>query len=97
MNFWMSFDCDASDSNNYRELYTWLEEHNALECGDSVAFIKGYSYNEDFIKEITESLNSIPHINKIYICSKDDGDGKFYGRFIKGSRGINKWKGYKKS
>ena len=93
--FWLSFDCDGSDSANYKELYAWLEEHNAQECGNSAAFIDNYLYKDDFIKEVSASLNKIPHVKKIYICAEDDTDGRFYGRFIKGSRNMNQWHGYK--
>ena len=95
-NFWLSYDCDGSDSNNYRELYTWLESHQAQECGNSVAFIRDYEYENDFIAEITAELNTIPHVERLYICSQEDQDAQFLGRFIKGSRKVNPWKDFRK-
>lgn len=96
-NFWLSYDCDGSDPNNYKELYIWLESHQAQECGNSVAFIRDYEYEEDFITELTTDLNAIPHVERLYVCSKEEDGDQFFGRFLKGSRKINPWNGSVKS
>lgn len=36
--YWLSYDLGVGG--NYDKLYGWLDDHNAVPCGDSVAFEK---------------------------------------------------------
>jgi len=49
---WMSYDLGVKG--DYEGLYAWLDDHDAKECGNSVAFLR-YEYSADF-----ETIASIP-------------------------------------
>ena len=42
---WMSYDLGVSG--DYEGLYAWLDDHNAKECGNSVAWVFSFSYDGD--------------------------------------------------
>ena len=66
---WMSYDlglgprAEGMSEEEYRneyqkrseKLHQWLHEHNALECGDSVAYIDGYTRSSGSIDEVIKS------------------------------------------
>lgn len=97
---WICFDLGLKG--DYDSLYTWLDNHQAKECGESVAFLK-YTYNQtgtldlgNIIEKITEDLKTKINLNKddrIYVIWQDPL-GKTKGRFIQGKRKTPKWKGY---
>ena len=41
---WLSYDLGIRG--DYESLYAWLDQHNAKECGDSLAFFK-FDYTHD--------------------------------------------------
>ncbi len=93
VNFWLSY--DLTDSNNYANLYVWLDSHNALECGNSIAFVKNYEYPDDqaFIEILkSDLLNNVnlSEKDRIYVLYSDGG------KFILGGRKSKApWYGYK--
>lgn len=94
---WMSFDLGVKG--DYESLYAWLDNHQATECGNSVAFFKyevpGGSA-EELLKGLTKDLESSIEFRKsdrIYIAYRAD-DGSLKGRFILGKRKAAPWQGY---
>ncbi|MBI4647056.1 MAG: hypothetical protein HY738_10825 [Bacteroidia bacterium] len=92
---WLSYDLGLKG--DYQNLYAWLDNHNAKECGDSIAFIEEYSYKNDFFIEIKQDILKNVEIKKtdrIYIITKNS-ENFFQGRFINGSRKNNApWSGF---
>lgn len=72
-------------------IFTWLNAHHALECGNSVAFIQNYEYELNFVKEISTELSSFEdYLSRAYILFADE-DGQVKGGFVLGKRGENPW------
>ena len=94
MRVWLSYDLTVKG--DYENLYIWLDEKNAKECGDSVATFLYEPISEENIKnEIKNSIESAVTINKndrIYLIYKKS-NGKYSGSFIFGHRKSNPWEG----
>ena len=95
---WLSYDLGIGG--DYDHLYEWLDNHGAIECGDSVAFLKmkfpKNSSDEDIVeklkKELEENINIEPKRSRIYFIRREDD--RIKGSFIFGSRKGNPWDGY---
>ena len=96
---WISY--DLSVKGDYEGLYAWLDDHDAIECGDSIAF---FLWNDtgigDIPSQIKESLlASIDYDEKkdrVYVIYKNEMEEKntINGRFILGKRKANPWTGF---
>lgn len=89
---WISFDFGIQG--DYEGMYSWLDTHNAIECGDSLAGME-FEYESDLIEELKSDLESSVSINKktrIYVIRLVSG--KMKGRFIFGARKNPPWAGY---
>lgn len=94
---WMSYDLGVQG--DYPNLYEWLDDLDAVECGNSVAYFK-YEYTslENLLDELKRDLTkrvSLNPQNRIYVVFRKN-DGSFAGRFIFGKRKANPWEGYSK-
>lgn len=95
---WISYDLGIRG--DYEGLYKWLDEHKAVETGNSCAsFVMNFSSNDDDVvkKELLESLNEVDTRNaRIYVIRKSMFDGKVgtRGGFLIGGRKSNPWEGY---
>ena len=93
---WISYDLGIKG--DYQGLYSWLDDHNAIECGNSVAFIH-YPTKKNLIPELKKDLESkidFKSGDRIYIVRIEAIEGKdlIRGRFIIGKRKSNPWEGY---
>lgn len=89
---WLSFDLGVSG--DYENMYAWLDEKEAKECGDSVACFT-FEYEGDIVETIKTEIQDRVTLNKrsrIYIIYRNEG--KYKGRFIIGSRKSAPWSGY---
>ena len=90
---WVSYDLGVSG--DYTGMYTWLDTHDAKECGDSVAYLRYEHPTADLIKDITKDLKAHvqidPKKDRIYVVRL--ADGKIRGRFIFGRRRNSPWAG----
>jgi hypothetical protein len=89
---WISYDLGLKA--DYESLYSWLDNHGATECGDSVAVLN-YEYKKDLAAELTKDLGSSVTLEKrdrIYIIWAEGPKTK--GRFLFGSRKAARWAGY---
>ncbi len=84
MRYWLSFDLGLRG--NYEELYEWLDNMEAKECGDSVATFVTDKTREEIKKELSEFLDEKA---RVYIIDMKKGGG-----FIRGKRKIAPWVGY---
>lgn len=85
---WLSFDLGLRG--NYEELYAWLDNHQANECGDSMATFT----TDKNIKEIGDEVAEIVGKNaRIYLIGRDQNN-KPLGRFVVGTRKQSPWTGY---
>lgn len=90
---WLSY--DLGFSGDYTGLYSWLDKHDAKECGDNLAVIKDYEYTNDIFVDIALELKkhvSLKNTDRIYLIAKVNGELK--GKFIFGKRKKAPWVGY---
>lgn len=97
---WLSYDLGLGG--DYPGLYTWLDNHNAFECGDNVAFFN-YEIKQDQLKELLPTiLNDIKQSvelrtgDRLYVVYREvEGSrSRVKGDFIYGRRKSNPWEGY---
>jgi len=85
MRYWLSFDLGLQG--NYEDLYGWLDDQEAVECGDSMS-----SFKSDLTPEtITSQLKNLLRANKnarVYLIHERTG------KFIIGKRKRAPWTGY---
>ncbi|MBM3326151.1 MAG: hypothetical protein FJY65_04085 [Calditrichaeota bacterium] len=75
---------------NYEELYTWLDNLEARECGDASATFKSSLSPEQIKAELKKALNKEARIYLIGFV-----DGQLRGKFILGRRKVRAdWSGY---
>ena len=93
--FWLSFDLGVKG--DYLGLYAWLDNHDAVECGDGVAsFILECSNRDAAGEELMEAISSNVNLaasDRIYVIYRLD-DGTVRGKFMHGKRKANPWEGY---
>ena len=92
---WISYDLGVRG--DYEGIYTWLDEHGAIECGDNIAFVKEYEVSRNLIKTLKKDIQDSVEITKktrIYVIWRDAKTKKMKGRFIFGTRKAPPWTGY---
>lgn len=91
---WVSFDLGVQA--DYEGMYAWLDEHQAKECGDSLAFLN-YEYAGALLDAITADLRKSVQITKrtrIYVIYRERDTKKMKGSFIFGGRKAPTWSGF---
>lgn len=91
---WISYDLGVRG--DYEGIYTWLDEHEAEECGDSLALLK-YEFSGDLIEDLKKDIKDSVELTKktrIYVIWRDAKTKKMKGRFIFGTRKSPPWTGY---
>jgi len=92
--YWLSYDLGVGG--DYEHLYQWLDDHDALPCGNSVAMIhyttKKKDVDQAFADDLTQNISLNPG-NILYIIRRNDS-GEIKGRFIFGKRKSSPWEGY---
>ena len=100
---WISFDFGLKG--DYQGLYTWLDTHNAKDCGSNVACLKIQYPNQELEKSpsFTEYLKAdlianvkLSKNDRLYVVYKDNTYGKMKGKWISGNRKAPAWEGYAK-
>ncbi len=84
--YWLSFDLGLRG--NYEELYEWLDDLDAKECGDSVATFLSTKSREQIAGELSNLLGSDKKA-RAYVINMNQG-----GKFILGKRKVAPWVGY---
>ncbi|MDP8239853.1 MAG: hypothetical protein P9X24_12250 [Candidatus Hatepunaea meridiana] len=80
MRYWLSYDLGLRG--HYNELYEWLDNVNAKECGESVATFLSDMSPQEIEDELEEILNTGA---RIYLVWKPE-IGSIKGKFILGKR-----------
>lgn len=97
---WLSFDLGIGG--DYPGLYTWLDNHGAIECGESVAFFK-YSIDAaseadlvTIVKKDIEAHVKLRAGDRLYIIRREvtARSCSVKGDFITGKRKGSPWEGY---
>ena len=98
---WLTFDLGVTG--DYDHLYQWLDEHNAVECGNGVATFE-YDFKQDsedlptLLEQLKTDLSKFIAVDsprtKVYALTLPDGAPRPGGMFIFGSRKANPWDGY---
>lgn len=91
---WLSY--DLVTLGDYEDLFTWLDDHNARECGRNLAVLK-FEYAVDVFEELIDDLNQAVELDRqtrIYVMLRDHDGDKMVGRFVKGRRKQPPWTGY---
>lgn len=97
---WISFDLGVTG--DYDRLYEWLDEHNAVECGNGFATLeyefKNYTseYNDLFTELRNDLAQYVEDTSKtrIYVLTVAKDLNTAGGTFIFGKRRANPWEGY---
>jgi hypothetical protein len=99
--FWLNYDFGLRG--NYNGLFTFLDNNEAIECGNGLAYFTFSNPNkltlDELIKKITSELAElvIPSpSDRIYLIWRDDSgtSTKVKGKFIFGDRKTAPWNGY---
>lgn len=92
---WISYDLGIEG--DYSGMYTFLDRCGALECGDSVARIKNYSYTgniKSFLsEELKKEVNGIES-NRVYYAFYSKENRALRSGFLFGKRKVAPWKGF---
>ena len=89
---WISF--DLALGGDYENLYAWLDDMEAKECGNGFAVID-FEADEDLPEELKEELcERVSFSKKDRIYALWSEDGKIKGRFLVGKRKFAPWKGF---
>jgi hypothetical protein len=91
---WISYDLGVQG--DYEGLYAWLDEHQAKECGDSLAFLN-YEYAGSLLDALTSDLQKSLQITKrtrLYVIYREQETKKMKGSFIFGGRKAPAWSGF---
>jgi hypothetical protein len=94
---WLSYDLGVQG--DYESLYRWLDQHQAKECGDSLAVLQYPTKPKaktNWLNELRQELEEAIDINqrsRIYVIYTND-KGKMSGRFLIGNRRAPAWTGY---
>ena len=91
---WISYDLGIGG--DYEGLYRWLANHEAVECGDGVAFFNYIPKDTGLLlEELKGEIEANVRINnktRIYCIRKVEN--KVKGAFLFGTRKGNPWEGY---
>jgi|SRR5271170_6686524 len=91
---WVSFDLGVQG--DYEGMYLWLDEHQAKECGDNLAFIN-YQYSGALLEALTQDLKKSVEMTKrarIYVIYREQETKKLKGSFVFGGRKAPPWSGF---
>ena len=97
---WISYDLGVGG--DYESLYAWFDNNGAIECGNSLAYMKFDIANDDdelLLETLKKSISENVEINaksRIYIIRRlvKGDDSKVVGKFIFGKRKGNPWDGF---
>lgn len=87
MRYWLSYDLGLRG--NYEDLYEWLDNMKAVECGESLASFVTHKTRDQIVKEIKAFLDKNA---RVYVISKHKD--KYVGKFVLGKRKRAPWTGY---
>ena len=90
---------DLGLKGDYQSLYRFLDNHDALDCGNFNSALEIEVSKDDFdviVEEVTDSIRKVVEFSqsdRIYITVTDSSN-QMRGRFINGNRKRAVWEGY---
>lgn len=95
---WLSYDLGVKG--DYENMYYWLDQREAKECGDSMAtFLFQYSELNNIKSEVRSSLEEVVNFSRkdrVYLIYRNP-DNTYSGNFIIGTRKSSPWEGASKT
>ena len=93
---WISYDLDIRG--DYTGLFSWLDTHDAKECGNLTAVLR-YSIEkgDNLVSKLRDDLQKqvkFKESDRMYVVYEDEKTGLNKGTFIVGSRRKSPWQGY---
>ena len=89
---WLSYDLGVNG--DYENMYAWLDNHGAKECGGSVAYLQ-FTHDGDLPASLKSDIESGVALNKrSRICVIYKKDAKLSGRYVVGQRKGAPWEGF---
>jgi hypothetical protein len=91
---WLSYDLGIGG--DYENLYAWLDENGAEECGDNVALLRVRGV-EDVAEHLRSSIERRVGADKrlrVYVVFRDPASGRNKGVFLFGRRRQPPWTGF---
>ena len=101
MDMFILLSYDLGIQGDYNHMYAWLDNHSAIECGDSFAYVK-YSIpkevdDDTFLgvlkNDLMKSVSFKPG-DRVYVVRYSSEKDTYMGRFIIGKRKAAPWEGY---
>ena len=105
MRFWLTYDLGIGG--DFSSMYSWLDDNNAIECGNNNALIDNYEYpdtvttDEQFAVFLKNELEEKVRFNlgkdRIYaawVSIDVTRNGRGIGTFIIGKRKASPWEGF---
>jgi len=91
---WISYDLGLKG--DYEGIYSWLDQHEAKECGDNIGFVN-YEWKKNLFLELQKDIKrhvKITPKNRIYvIVPSEKVPNKYIGKFLFGGRKTPAWEG----
>ena len=90
--YWLSFDVGLTSS--YENLYAWLDDHQAQECGDNIAtffHVKSFDSLAQELVRVVQKDNA--RATRLYLIGRTK-ENVYRGRFILGKRKANQRQGF---
>jgi len=98
---WLCYDFGLKG--NYAALFTFLDNHDAIDCGNGLAYFKyenkDFLKSEELIKKLESELKELispSASDRIYVIWRNDDKtvATVKGRFLFGNRKTPPWNGY---
>ena len=89
---------DLGIDGDYQSMYAWLDDHEAKECGDGVAWLhydcpdRKQSFEQSLKSSLEDSVK-FGERSRVYVLHRGE-DGKIRGKFIFGRRKSAPWVGF---
>lgn len=90
---WISFDLGIRG--DFEGMYHFLDDHEAKECGDSIATFR-FEYKKDLLAELLKELKAnvtFDRRSRVYAIYSN-ANGKISGKFLIGKRKVPAWSGF---
>ncbi|MDR3245835.1 MAG: hypothetical protein LBT50_05320 [Prevotellaceae bacterium] len=97
---WLNYDLGVGG--DFQGLYSWFDDHKAIECGNNTAYLKyifpdtiktDQDFTQRLVQDLPEKVQFTP-ANRVYIVRKSLTTDKTIGTFIIGKRKANSWEGF---
>jgi hypothetical protein len=89
--FWLIFDIGLSTS--FENLFAWLDDNDADECGDNAATFSSNKSVQTIVKELTAACQNGGG-SRLYLVRRNVQGHGYVDRFIVGRRKAAPWSGF---